>query len=325
MCTVCVWSKEGQPTLTARNMDWAMQMDTDLWALPAGAHRRAGLPEEKDVKEWTSKYGSVIASSYGIGTADGLNEAGLSASALWLSESQYGKRDPKLPLMGIALWAQYYLDNFATVAQAVEDYEANPFQLVTADITPGRVTTIHIQISDATGDVAVFEVLDGVFTIHHGRQYTVLTNSPAYDEQLKNLSRYSGFGGDLPLPGTTKPEDRFVRAAFYRQALPAAPTKDKALAEILSVVRNAAQPFGTADPERPNVAATIWTSIADHTNLRYFFQATDSAFPVWLDFHNLDLSEGAPVKCLVMDGSERQLGEQSGALVEKEMFEFKMN
>ena len=295
------------------------------WVLPAGAHRRAGLPQDTNVKEWTSKYGSVIACSYGIGTADGMNEAGLSAAALWLSESQYGERDLELPELGIALWAQYYLDNFATVAEVVADYKAAPYQLVTADIVPGRLTTIHIQISDVTGDVAVLEVIDGVFTIHHGREYTVLTNSPTFEEQLQNLSRYSGFGGDLPLPGTTAAEDRFVRAAFYRQALPPAPTRDKALAEILSVIRNAAQPYGTVDPQRPNVAPTLWSTIADHTNLRYFFQSTDSAYPVWLDFENLDFSVGAPVKSLVLDGSEKQLGEQSAELVETPMFQFRLN
>ena len=36
MCTVCVWAKKGQPVFSARNMDWAMDMDTDLWVIPAG-------------------------------------------------------------------------------------------------------------------------------------------------------------------------------------------------------------------------------------------------------------------------------------------------
>jgi Linear amide C-N hydrolases, choloylglycine hydrolase family len=43
--------------------------------------------------------------------------------------------------------------------------------------------------SDATGDSAIFEYLCGKLVIHHGRQYTVMTNSPVYDEQLA-LNRY---------------------------------------------------------------------------------------------------------------------------------------
>lgn len=322
MCTVCVWAKKGQPVFSARNMDWAMDMDTDLWVIPAGRHHRAGPESEANVLEWTSKYGSVVASAYGIGTADGLNEAGLAASALWLSESTYGPRDESLPLMVISFWCQYYLDNFATVAQAVADFETSPYQLQTAEITPGRSTTIHLQISDATGDVAVLEVIDGAFTIHHGPEFTVLTNSPTYDQQLANLKKYKGFGGELPLPGTTAPVDRFVRASYYVGALPTTESADKAAAEILSVVRNAAQPYGTVDPERPNVAPTIWTTIRDHTDLRYYFQASTSPYPVWLDFSKMDVSVGAPVKCLKLDGSEEQLGNQSDALVDTDLFDF---
>lgn len=325
MCTVCVWNMEDHPTLTARNMDWSMQMDTNLWVIPAGQHHRAGLADDPNVMEWTSKYGSIAAVSYGIGTADGMNEKGLTASALWLSESSYGARDEKVPAMAISLWCQYYLDNFATVEEAVQDYNNRPFQLVTADITPGRVTTIHVQISDASGDIAIFEVLDGQFMIHHGRDLNVLTNSPEYSEQISNLKRYAGFGGDLPLPGTTLPLDRFVRASYYLNALPTPSNPDQAIADILSVVRNAAQPYGTVDLERPNVAPTIWSSIADHSRLRYFFQQTTSPYPVWLDFKDVDVSAGAPVKMVTLTGTEHQLGNQSGNLVEKPLFKFKLD
>lgn len=325
MCTVCVWAVEGQPTLTARNMDWSMPMDTDLWAIPAGQSHRGAPPTEPNAVEWTSRYGSVIASAYGIGTADGLNDQGLAASTLWLSESSYGDRDESLPALGISMWAQYYLDNFATVEEAVADFHKRPYQLVTADITPGRSTTVHIQLSDATGDVAVFEVIDGDFTIHHGPEFAVLTNSPTYDKQLANLDKYQPFGGDLPLPGSTAAEDRFVRASFYRSQLPAASTVDKAMAELWSVIKNAAQPYGTVDPLRPNVAPTIWSTVADHTNLRYYFQLSNSLYPVWLDFKNLDLSEGNPVKLLRITGTEEQLGEQSKNLVEQPLFTFKLD
>ena len=44
--------------------------------------RRAGIT-------WTSKYGSVIAAGYDIGTCDGMNEKGLVASLLFLPESVY--------------------------------------------------------------------------------------------------------------------------------------------------------------------------------------------------------------------------------------------
>lgn len=40
---------------------------------------------------WTSKYGSVITAGYDIGTSDGMNEKGLVANILYLTESSYDR------------------------------------------------------------------------------------------------------------------------------------------------------------------------------------------------------------------------------------------
>ncbi len=47
-------------------------MHTDLWIFPRGITRDGGMGE-KGIR-WTSKYGSVVASVYQAGTADGMNE-----------------------------------------------------------------------------------------------------------------------------------------------------------------------------------------------------------------------------------------------------------
>jgi choloylglycine hydrolase len=65
----------------------------------------------------------VITSAWDIATTDGINEKGLVANVLWLVESQYPKFNPKGKSKGvtIAAWAQYVLDNFATVKEAVDE------------------------------------------------------------------------------------------------------------------------------------------------------------------------------------------------------------
>ena len=316
-----MWGDNGQAVVSSRNMDWFESMETELWVLPAGREvNGAGVGDPKPLK-WTSKYGSVIASAYNIGTADVMNEKGLGAHMLWLSSSQYGERDPEALGLDVSLWAQYYLDNFETVADAVADYQAHPYQIVVADIA-GREATIHIQISDATGDIAVFESLNGKIVIHHGKQYTVLTNKPTFDEQLANLKNYKDFGGTEPLPGTTSAADRFVRATYYRDHLAAPATTEEALAGLLSVLRNAAQPFGVPSPNQPNIAPTIWRATLDHSNLGYFFESTSSPYLIWLDLTKLDFSEGAPVKMLRLAEMADKIGEQNDALVDAELFEF---
>ncbi|MDT5173829.1 MAG: hypothetical protein QOG37_1080 [Mycobacterium sp.] len=48
-------------------------------------------------KRWTSRYGSLITTVYGIGTVDGLNERGLGVHALYLKSTDVGPRDPAKP------------------------------------------------------------------------------------------------------------------------------------------------------------------------------------------------------------------------------------
>ena len=98
-------------------MDWKEDLLTNLWIFPRGMARDGGLG--KGSLEWTSKYGSLVASVYEGGTADGMNEKGLVANLLYLAESEYPKADPARPYISISTWVQYVLDNFATVAEAV--------------------------------------------------------------------------------------------------------------------------------------------------------------------------------------------------------------
>jgi penicillin V acylase-like amidase (Ntn superfamily) len=66
-----------------------------------------------------------------------MNEAGLVANVLWLVESSYPKYDGKTPGLSIAAWAQYMLDNFAAVQEAVDAPAKEPFTIVT-DNVPGE-------------------------------------------------------------------------------------------------------------------------------------------------------------------------------------------
>jgi choloylglycine hydrolase len=117
-CTRLVFQGANGHVITARSMDWKSDIVSNLWVLPRGM-QRTGETGPNTVR-WTSKYGSVITSGYDISTTDGVNEAGLNANLLWLVESQYPAFGANSkPGLSIAAWAQYVLDNFATVQQAV--------------------------------------------------------------------------------------------------------------------------------------------------------------------------------------------------------------
>lgn len=293
MCTRVLWADNGQGVLVARNMDWVIDMGTNLWVMPRGASRD-GMPGDDNPLTWTAEHGSVVATAYDAATTDGVNEPGLAAHLLWLAETDFGDRDPRLPAVSASRWGQYLLDRCATVAEAVAVMEREPFQVRPSyDQYADKTSTVHLALDDATGDSAVIEYVDGEPRIHHNRAHTVMTNSPPFDEQLRHLRRYQGFGGTEPLPGTTEAADRFVRAAYYLKRLPKPDSPAWAHAALLSVSRNAAQPFGTPDPSRPNVSMTIWRTLADLTRRVYAFESSFRPDIVWTALADLDFSRTA--------------------------------
>lgn len=289
-CTRLVYHGVNSEIITARSMDWKEDTLTNLWIFPRGVSR-SGLAGPKSVK-WDSKYGSVIATGYEVSTTDGVNEKGLAANLLWLVESQYPKHDSKKPAIAISLWAQYILDNFASVKEAVEALKKEPFIVVT-DSVPGqkRLATLHLSMSDATGDSAIVEYIDGKQVIHHSKEYQVMTNSPTFEKQLALAEYWKGIGGTVMLPGTNRSADRFVRASFYVNAIPK--TKDPviSLASTFGVIRNVSVPYGISTPGEPNISSTRWRTVVDHSRKLYFFESALTPNTFWVDLKDIDFSE----------------------------------
>jgi len=272
-------------------MDFHKDLMTNLWKQPRGVERDDGVNGELT---WTSKYGSVIATSFDIISVDGINEEGLAGHVLWLAESDYGTPAEGRTKLSQAIWMQYFLDNFATVAEAIEWAEKNDVQVVQLkDPTGGKPPTIHLALDDATGDSAIIEYVDGEPVIHHSPDYRVMTNSPTYDQQIELVKQYEGLGGDAPLPGTNLATDRFARASYYVGRLQQPETQLEAIAAMFSVIRNAAQPFRIPDPGKPDASQTIWQTVSDLTNKRYVFESTTRPNIVWVDLGDLDFSEGS--------------------------------
>jgi penicillin V acylase-like amidase (Ntn superfamily) len=286
-CTRVVYLGANGQVITARSMDWRNDIATNLWIFPRGMNR-SGEAGANSLR-WTSRFGSVIASGYDISTTDGVNEAGLAANLLWLVESEYPKPNPNKPGLTIAAWAQYVLDSFATVSEAVDALRAEPFTIVT-DKVPGehRLATLHLSLSDATGDNAIFEYLGGRLVIHHNRAYQVMTNSPTFDQQLALNSYWQQIGGTIMLPGTNRAADRFARASFYINAIPKFEDPNRAVAGVFSVIRNASVPYGITTSNEPNISSTRWRTVVDHQRKLYFFESALTPNTFWVDLKAID-------------------------------------
>lgn len=323
-CTRVVYLGPNDNIITARSMDWKNDVATNLWVLPRGIERK-GETGPNSIK-WKAKYGSVVATGYDVSTTDGLNEMGLNANLLWLVESEYPVLDKNKPGLTIAAWAQYVLDNFATVAEAVEALEKEPFTVVT-DNVPGenRLTTLHLSISDASGDSAIVEYIKGKQVIHHNRNYQVMTNSPQFEQQLALNAYWKSIGGTTMLPGTNRAADRFARASFYVNAIPKEEDSNRALASVFSVIRNASVPFGINTPEEPNISSTRWRVVTDHKRKLYFFESALTPNTFWVDLKKLDFAEntGKVLKLdLGPDQDHTYSGETSGEFKESSAFKF---
>ncbi|MCF3932820.1 linear amide C-N hydrolase [Acuticoccus sp. M5D2P5] len=289
-CTRLVYFGADDSVITARSMDWKTDVGTNLWIFPRGMERNGEAGP--DSITWTSKYGSVISAAYDIATTDGMNEEGLVANVLWLVESEYPPEDSDKPGLTIAAWAQYVLDNFATVSEAVEALEDEPFVIVT-DNVPGqdRLATLHLSLSDATGDSAIIEYIDGKQVIHHSKTYQVMTNSPTFQRQLALDDYWQEIGGTVFLPGTNRAADRFARASFYVNAIPKFDEPNLAVAGVFSVIRNVSVPYGISTPDQPNISSTRWRTVSDQTRKLYFFESALTPNTFWVDLNQIDFSQ----------------------------------
>lgn len=299
MCTRVLWNTNATAVLSGRTMDWPESTLPKIFAFPRGLRRDGGMLGPSRVDDnplrWTSRHGSVATTVYDIGTVDGFNEAGLAIHALYLNATDVCWRDPARPGVHMGLWAQYMLDRAGSVAEALA--MIGDFQSIMVS-AHGRSATLHFALEDVGGDSAIIE-FNGEPVVHHGRQYTLMTNDPTYDEQLALLAHqdFSHPSRDLSLPGNVNPVDRFQRAAYYSALMPEPQSVRQAVASVMAVMRNVSVPFGAPYGDF-GVYNTEYRTVVDLTDRMYFFELSTSPNVIWIGMEGLDLTEGAEPRCI---------------------------
>jgi len=320
-CTRVVYQGPDSTIITARSMDWKDEMPAGMWIFPRGMQRNGEVGPNSIT--WKSRYGSVVISSFENSTTDGMNERGMVANLLWLAESEYPRYDRKQKGLTIAAWAQYVLDNFASVKEAVDELKKEKF-MIFSDFIPGTdtLTTLHLSISDATGDNAIFEFIGGKLVINHNRTYNVMTNSPVFSKQLALNDYWSGIPGTIMLPGTNRAADRFVRASYYIKAIRQTSDARIAVAGVFSVIRNCSVPYGISTKDQPNISSTRWRAVSDQKNLVYYFENVLTPNVFWVNLKKIDFSENAPVKKLSLEKNETYAGDALDSFKNASPFKF---
>ena len=258
-CSALVFNKN-KPATVAVNLDWKYRegaivihpRDT-LMVSNVDSHQYHPLI-------WKSRYGSVVfhgGNRFKPGpAADGMNEKGLTASALILSSSRYSVSGDK-PTLSTSEWVQYILDNFQSVQEVIDD--SSNYQLL-PNTYRNVAMNLHLIINDAEGKSAVLEYLNGELVIHTQDNLIppVITNID-YASALAILDEYGEFGGDKPLPGGYDSKSRFVRAAHYLKKLPGYIANEEHIAYAFNGLGNVAQAPGTSSPTQLSMVFDIGT------------------------------------------------------------------
>ena len=174
----------GDGSLYATNFDLFIPGDGMIIVNPRGVTKngfRESLEGETD--HWVSKYGSVIFSSAGREFANGgMNEAGLVLSTMELMASELPEPDERMPYDSGAL-IQHVLDTCGSVQEAVEAISRT--RLVDDGNSPS-----HFLITDASGDCAAIEYIDGETVCFSGETLPIkaMANMP-YERSAKAYER----------------------------------------------------------------------------------------------------------------------------------------
>lgn len=315
-CSRVTYTTKSGEVVTGRNMDWLEPDNAQIRVFKRGELKKSVT--KSNPIQWTSKYGGIGVFS---GTPKGhfansmLNEKGLSADVLWLDEANYGKYKNDETTIGVTEQLQYFVDNFATVNEVV-DYVQNQKNRVEPsvnDFFSGFPLTLHYIVTDKTGDNAIIEYVNGEPNVYRKKGRIVMTNSPTYDK-MTAIDKYFKEAGGLNMPGSSLSQARFVYLSawldeFTDTKLPryinGIKNKDmstQAVLSVLSLMRGVSTPVGVVPSlEAPNNTSTIWRTVCDIKNNKFYFDSALSFSTVWFDLNKVDFTKNQVLKIDVGD------------------------
>lgn len=312
-CTGITLKSADGANIVARTVEWANgESPSDYMIVPRGYTKQSALPDgSKDGMKYSAFFGYVGLASEDY-VIEGLNEAGLSAGLFYFPKfGSYPKYDPSEKDVTISdtEFVAWILGNF----EVVEDVEA-ALATVRVVATDPRAETLHWRVADKNGHQIVIEYINGIPMVTDNK-LGVLTNSPAYDWHITNLSNYinlkpgttnsHSFGdisisplghgsGLLGLPGDMTPPSRFVRAAFFQTTAPLLDTAEQTVNQAFDILGAMKIPIGTQFPAGQKVpdipSATQWTSVTDMTNNRIYYTTMYNPIIRKFDLNKIDFT-----------------------------------
>lgn len=298
-CTgITVKTTDGS-VISARTLEFADDIHSDVILIPRGYAMSAVLPDGRRGLTWTQKYATLGANALGQpALTEGFNEKGLSIGAFYFpGYAGYAKLTPEnagRALLSVDFMG-WLLGNFATIPEV----KANLDRAVVVEGSRPGITIpapLHYRVTDAAGNVIVIEHVDGQTNVYDDA-LGVISDSPTFDWHMTNLRNYVNLSavnvpkvalsgkefqklgqgsGMLGLPGDFTPPSRLVRAlALQVTALPVK-TADEGVNLAWNILSNITIPIGTVRDVAPDGTVrygyTQWANVSDLTNRRFYFR-----------------------------------------------------
>ena len=331
MCTGIRLTADNGDVVYARTMEFDTPLPECIGYFPRGQKFIGDTSSGTGGMQWTNTYafgGNVlVAGQHSLGS-DGINEKGLVAGVFNLPGfTEFTPVSDENRNKALASWqiVLYVLGNCATTDEAEAALRSGDVVVVDTEFpftpeTKGQLP-LHLRVGDPSGKTIICEwhVPNQPPTILESPGGCV-TNPPRFEfhlnnwEHYKSLSPYNPAGpitagsqsykitmgnGYVGMPGGSNSPDRFIRASLYARDAYADATGDKAVWTAWHVMNNFDLPRGilrnVTDTGVESTEYTLWTSVADTMNLKYYYRVYENPA-----IYELDLTAQNPIGTAVL-------------------------
>lgn len=307
-----------------RTMEFGLPLKSQLTVIPrATPMLGVGVDSKPGTGlNWTTKY--AVAGLNGLGLPvllDGMNEKGLVGGLLNAPNTAVfqavAPADSANSIASVQMLT-YALSNFITVDEVKAGFQKILVNRSVISAFHNQSAPVRMTLHDAAGKSIVIEYLKGELVITDNPT-TVMTNDPAFRDQLNNIGNYANLSnverdplvingtsyappssgsGLHGLPGDYLSPSRFIRALFLSKSAPTNYTTAQQTNTAWHILGSFDIPPGAISLPATNsygggvggVEITEWTVVADNKNLMYYVKMFDNTNVQAFDLKKIDVN-----------------------------------
>ncbi|MBK2402555.1 MULTISPECIES: linear amide C-N hydrolase [unclassified Erysipelothrix] len=311
MCTNITLKSTQDHFLMARTMDFSFELDPEMILIPRHVPLHFAFLDNEVTNHFAYFGLAKNIGSYAL--ADGVNEYGLAAAALYFEGFAHYEHDAivnqSLAPHEVVMWA---LAHCKTVEDVRLMFARHPITHHVIEFL-GIVPPLHWVFQDATGASIIVEPTPQGIQIYTN-QIGVLTNSPDYPWHLTNIRNYIGldpghveartlygqefkpFGqgsGTFGIPGDLTPPSRFIKALYSKLSAQKPESDHELIITAQHILNGVDIAKGNVITQRKTIDYTQYMSFMIPSSQTYAYRTYDSfnTYSYCLHDYNLNQSE----------------------------------